>query len=166
MKYFLFLFLFLSVGWLHCRSQRVAVSVNALPAIDGAFEAGVSYAIRNKSTVELTGSLRPWKREEKYVNRYWLIQPEYKYWTCQKFNGFLLSVRVAAYFARKLHVFKHAPLLQKIELLENHRNFSADNAQPFFVCLRQVLAVYYHAARSGFFEEVHTPDESAFPRAR
>ena len=46
MKYFLFLFL--SVGWLHCRSQRVAVSVNALPAIDGAFEAGVSYAIRNK----------------------------------------------------------------------------------------------------------------------
>ena len=88
MKYFLLLFLFLSVGWLHCRSQRVAVSVNALPAIDGAFEAGVSYAIGNKSTVELTGSLRPWKREEKYVNRYWLIQPEYKYWTCQKFNGF------------------------------------------------------------------------------
>ena len=73
MKYFLLLFLFLSVGWLHCRSQRVAVSVNALPAIDGAFEAGVSYAIGNKSTVELTGSLRPWKREEKYVNRYWLI---------------------------------------------------------------------------------------------
>ena len=53
MKYFLLLFLFLSVGWLHCRSQRVAVSVNALPAIDGAFEAGVSYAIGNKSTVEL-----------------------------------------------------------------------------------------------------------------
>ena len=50
MKYFLFLFLFLSVGWLHCRSQRVAVSVNALPAIDGAFEAGVSYAIDRKST--------------------------------------------------------------------------------------------------------------------
>lgn len=48
MKYFLFLFLFLSVGWLHCRSQRVAVSVNALPAIDGAFEAGVSYAIEIK----------------------------------------------------------------------------------------------------------------------
>ena len=44
MKYFLFLFLFLSVGWLHCRSQRVAVSVNALPAIDGAFEAGVEKA--------------------------------------------------------------------------------------------------------------------------
>ena len=88
MKYFLFLFLFLSVGWLHCHSQRVAVRVTALPAIEGALEAGVSYAIGNKSTVELTGSLRPWKREEKYVNRYWLIQPEYKYWTCQKFNGF------------------------------------------------------------------------------
>ena len=53
MKYFLFLFLFLSVGWLHCHSQKVAVRVNALPAIEGALEAGVSYAIGNKSTVEL-----------------------------------------------------------------------------------------------------------------
>ena len=67
MKYFLFLFL--SVGWLHCHSQKVAVRVNALPAIEGALEAGVSYAIGNKSTVELTDSLRPWTREEKYVNR-------------------------------------------------------------------------------------------------
>lgn len=52
------------------------------------FRRGVSYAIGNKSTVELTGSLRPWKRSEEYVNRYWLLQPEYKYWTCQKYNGF------------------------------------------------------------------------------
>lgn len=86
MRYFITLLILF--GCLDGYSQKVAVRLNALPATDGAFGAGVSYGIGNKSTVELVGSLRPWKRSEMYVNRYWLIQPEYKYWTCQKFNGF------------------------------------------------------------------------------
>ena len=89
MKRFIFLLLFL--GCLDAYSQKVAIRVNALSAIDGAFGGGISYAIGNKNTVELTGSLRPWKRSEEYVNRYWLLQPEYKYWTCQKYNGFFLG---------------------------------------------------------------------------
>lgn len=86
MRYFILL-LILS-GCLDGYSQKVSVRLNTLPAIDGAFGAGISYAIGNKNTVELAGSLRPWKRSEMYAKRYWLIQPEYKYWTCQKFNGF------------------------------------------------------------------------------
>ena len=86
MRYFITLLILFSC--LDGYSQKVAVRLNALPATDGAFGAGVSYGRGNKSTVELAGSLRPWKRSEMYVNRYWLIQPEYKYWTCQKFNGF------------------------------------------------------------------------------
>ena len=86
MRYFITLLILF--GCLDGYSQKVAVRLNALPATDGAFGAGVSYGIGNKSTVELAGSLRPWKRSEMYVNRYRLIQPEYKYWTCQKFNGF------------------------------------------------------------------------------
>lgn len=86
-----FIFLLLLLGCLDAYSQKVAIRVNALSAIDGAFGGGISYAIGNKNTVELTGSLRPWKRSEEYVNRYWLLQPEYKYWTCQKYNGFFLG---------------------------------------------------------------------------
>ena len=76
MRYFITLLILFSC--LDGYSQKVAVRLNALPATDGAFGAGVSYGIGNKSTVELAGSLRPWKRSEMYVNRYWLIQPEYK----------------------------------------------------------------------------------------
>lgn len=82
-----FLFLLLLGVYLNGYSQNIAIRVNALPAIDGALGGGISYAIGAKSTMELTGSLRPWKRREDYVNRYWLLQPEYKYWTCQKYNG-------------------------------------------------------------------------------
>ena len=81
------LFLFLAFGSLNGYSQKVAIRANLLPALDGAFGGGLSYAIGEKKTIELTGSLRPWKRDEESVNRYWLLQPEYKYWVCQKFNG-------------------------------------------------------------------------------
>ena len=75
MRYFITLLILFSC--LDGYSQKVAVRLNALPATDGAFGAGVSYGIGNKSTVELAGSLRPWKRSEMYVNRYWLIPVSY-----------------------------------------------------------------------------------------
>ena len=68
-------------------AQKTAVKSNLLSAANGALNAGVEYAFGPKSTFDLSGSIRPWKRTEGYVNKYWLIQPEYRYWTCQKFNG-------------------------------------------------------------------------------
>ena len=51
MRYFITLLILFSC--LDGYSQKVAVRLNALPATDGAFGAGVSYGIGNKSTVEL-----------------------------------------------------------------------------------------------------------------
>ena len=74
-------------GALSVSAQKMAVKSNLLSAANGALNAGVEYAFGSKSTFDLSGSIRPWKRSEGYVNKYWLIQPEYRYWTCQKFNG-------------------------------------------------------------------------------
>lgn len=63
MKHFIFLLLLL--GCLDAYSQKAAIRVNALSAHRRSFGGGVSYAIGNKSTVELTGSLRPWKTERR-----------------------------------------------------------------------------------------------------
>ena len=49
MRYFITLLILFSC--LDGYSQKVAVRLNALPATDGAFGAGVSYGIGNKSTV-------------------------------------------------------------------------------------------------------------------
>lgn len=72
-------------------AQQIAVKSNLLSAANGALNAGVEYAFGPQYTFHLSGSIRPWKRSEGYVNRYWLIQPEYRYWTCQKFNGSFLG---------------------------------------------------------------------------
>lgn len=68
-------------------AQKIAVKSNTLAAVNGSLNAGVEYAAGLKYTVELTGSVRPWSRQNRYVNRYWYVQPEFRYWTCQKFNG-------------------------------------------------------------------------------
>ena len=48
-----FIFLLLLLGCLDAYSQKAAIRVNALSAIDGAFGGGISYAIGNKSTVDV-----------------------------------------------------------------------------------------------------------------
>lgn len=54
-------------------AQKTAVKSNLLSAANGALNAGVEYAFGPKSTFDLSGSIRPWKRTEGYVNKYWLI---------------------------------------------------------------------------------------------
>ena len=68
-------------------AQKIAVKTNSLAAINGALNAGVEYGAGLKYTIELTGSVNPWSREDRYVNHYWYVQPEFRHWTCQKFNG-------------------------------------------------------------------------------
>lgn len=68
-------------------AQQIAIKTNLLSDMDGALNAGMEYALGPRSTINLSGSLRPWERSEEYVNRYWIIRPEYRYWMCQKFNG-------------------------------------------------------------------------------
>lgn len=90
MKYVIFLLLLCGCMKGYC--QQVAISANVLPAIDGAFGGAIAYATGSKSTVELTGVIRPWARNGNSVNRYWLLQPEFKYWPCQKFNGTFFGI--------------------------------------------------------------------------
>lgn len=92
-KFILLLFILLSIA-IDATAQRVALKSNLLSAVNGTLNSGVEYALGMHGTLELSGGLRPWKRTEKYVNRYWLVQQEYRYWICQKFNGSFLGAYV------------------------------------------------------------------------
>lgn len=50
-------------------AQKTAVKSNLLSAANGALNAGVEYAFGPKSTFDLSGSIRPWKRTEGYIIR-------------------------------------------------------------------------------------------------
>ena len=49
-------------GALSVSAQKTAVKSNLLSAANGALNAGVEYAFGLKSTFDLSGSIRPWKR--------------------------------------------------------------------------------------------------------
>lgn len=57
---------------------------------------GAEIALGNRTTLDLWGGYNPWKREgtedsnKKLVH--WIVQPEFRYWPCQKFNGHFFGV--------------------------------------------------------------------------
>lgn len=86
MKRYLLILFILFVSKTVC-AQDIALSVNAIPASNGAINLGLQYALGDKYTIDLSGAARPWPRGENSVNKYWGAKPEFRYWTCQKFNG-------------------------------------------------------------------------------
>ena len=54
----------------------------------GDLSMGMEFALKPRTTVEVYGTIRPWKETESGVNKHWAMQAQYRLWTCQKFNGF------------------------------------------------------------------------------
>jgi len=69
-------------------AQHFAVSNNALFDAAGAISAGIEVPCSNAASIELYGSFRPWKREERQGHKHWLAQAQYRLWPCQVMNGF------------------------------------------------------------------------------
>lgn len=68
-------------------AQRLAINNNILFDAAGALSAGVEIPHSAKSSIELYGSLRPWKRGEQSVHKHWTVQGQYRLWPCQLMNG-------------------------------------------------------------------------------
>jgi len=75
----------------HCipvRGQHIAINNNLLFDVAGAFSAGVEIPLMNSNSLELYGSIRPWKRGDEEVHKHWTVQAQYRLWPCQVMNGF------------------------------------------------------------------------------
>jgi hypothetical protein len=76
------------VGNLSTSAQHIAISNNLLFDVAGAFSAGVEIPVLDSNTLEVYGSLRPWKRGEDRVHKHWTVQTQFRFWPCQVMNGF------------------------------------------------------------------------------
>ena len=80
--------LLLVAGSLSVRAQHIAINNNLLFDVAGALSAGVEIPVQKSSTLEVYGSIRPWKRGEDRVHKHWTVQAQYRLWPCQVMNGF------------------------------------------------------------------------------
>lgn len=78
--------LFMSGAWSFCKAQEVAVKSNLLYDATTTLNLGVEVGLGAKMTLDISGNYNPW-RFHNYRLKHGLIQPELRYWTCEKFNG-------------------------------------------------------------------------------
>ena len=79
---------------LTANAQKVALKTNLHYDATSTPNLGAELALGKKSTLQLFYGLNPWKFASDRTKqlRHWLLMPEYRYWTCQKFNGHFFGI--------------------------------------------------------------------------
>ncbi|MCQ2132957.1 MAG: DUF3575 domain-containing protein [Bacteroidaceae bacterium] len=70
---------------------QVAIKNNLLYDVNRTPNLGVEVGLSRKSTAQIFYGLNPWKSNDKQM-RHWLVMPEYRWWTCSKFNGHFFGI--------------------------------------------------------------------------
>lgn len=107
-KLLILLAVFFSLGTA-VRAQEVAVKTNLLYDATTTLNLGVEWGLAEKWTLDISGNYNPWEFSR---NRQWkhaLLQPEARYWFCEKFNRHFVGVHLhgAIYNAGKLKLPFH-----------------------------------------------------------
>ena len=88
--------LLLACGWsLH--AQKMAVKTNLLYGAGTLTpNLGVEFGLGKRTTLDISGGYNPWNLDgtptdnKKWVH--YLVQPEFRYWLCERFNGHFFGV--------------------------------------------------------------------------
>jgi len=87
---------------------QVALKTNLLYDATLTPNAGVEVGLGRKHSLQLFYGLHPWKfgsRDQNYL-KHWVLNPEYRYWFCQRMNGHFLGVHAfgGEYDASQVHL--------------------------------------------------------------
>ena len=76
------------------RSPRFAVKTNLLYDATATVNLGFEFAIANKWTIDLSGNLNAWTFSGNRKFKHVMLQPELRYWTCERFNGHFFGLHL------------------------------------------------------------------------
>lgn len=87
----LFLMAFLAMGGVSLSAQNVALKTNLLYDATATVNLGLEVGLAPKWTFDLSGNLNAWNAFGDMRWKHWLVQPEARYWFCERFNGHFLG---------------------------------------------------------------------------
>lgn len=97
MKKFAILFVILLVAATGARAQKVAIKNNVLADITTSANLAVEFSVAKHFSIEIYGSWNQWDVfGENTRMRHVLIQPEFRYWFCESFNGWFIGAHIVA----------------------------------------------------------------------
>lgn len=74
------------------KAQHAALKTNLVYWGTSTPNAAIEFGLSKKSTLELGGGFNPFTFSNNKKAKHWLLQPEYRYWFCESFNGHFLGV--------------------------------------------------------------------------
>lgn len=90
-KKIVLLLLFVAGSLSALQAQNVALKTNLLYWATTTPNLGLEASVGRKHTVQLFYGLNPWKSSSGKSLRHWVLQPEYRYWFCESFNGWFFG---------------------------------------------------------------------------
>ncbi len=76
-------------------AQSFAIKTNLLYDATTSINLGIEFPLSQKWTMDISGNYNPFEFDDGEQWKHWLVQPEFRYWFCDKFAGF--------YFGMHLH---------------------------------------------------------------
>lgn len=73
------------------KAQNVALKTNILYDATATINLGVEVGIAPKWTLDISGNLNAWSTDQTKRWKHWLVQPEARYWFCDRFSGHFLG---------------------------------------------------------------------------
>lgn len=68
------------------RAQDWAIKTNVLYDATATINLGVEIGLAPKWTLDISGNLNAWSKDEQTRWKHWLVQPEARYWFCDRFS--------------------------------------------------------------------------------
>lgn len=87
-------FLLLSGGRVSLKAQELVVKTNFLYDATTSVNVGVEWALGKRTSLDLSGNVNLWAFKGESRFKHWLLQPEWRWWTCEAFNGHFLGVHL------------------------------------------------------------------------
>lgn len=79
-------------GLLNLRNPHFAIKSNLLYDATTTFNLGVEFAVGKKWTIDVPVNYNPWTFSGDKKIKHVLVQPELRFWTCERFNGHFFGI--------------------------------------------------------------------------
>lgn len=86
--------LLMALAWQEITAQEVALKTNAAYWATTTPNLGIEVALAPKWTIDVSGGYNPWTFSDNKKWKHWLVQPELRYWLCEKMGGHFFGLHL------------------------------------------------------------------------
>ena len=124
--------------------QNVAVKSNLLSDVTTTFNLGAEFGLSSRWTIDLSASYNPWTFSGNRKLKRFFVQPEARYWLCERFNGHFFGVHLlGGVFNTEGIPLPGLNKYDKYECAACGRKLEANRTKGFFTPTKACISIIY-----------------------